>query len=343
MIHIDGSLGEGGGQIVRSALAISMVTARPFRIDNIRANRRKPGLLRQHLTAAKAAAQVCNAQLIGAELGSSSFEFVPGEVQGGEYHFAIGSAGSTTLVLQSILPAIMIADKPSSIVIEGGTHNMYAPTTDFLCNAFIPVLENMGPKVRVELERYGFYPSGGGRIRVNIEPADKMDPLSLTHRGDTVSLNAQASVAALSGDIAKRELRVISKKLDLDDDSLQIRQLDDSFGPGNVVTLIVKSEQLSEVFAGIGELGRSAEQVAKSIVVQVHHYIHSDVPVWKHLADQLMIPCAIAAHRGGGRSEYLTGQLTLHSKTNIQVIRSFLDIPIDVSDVNDRSVRVQIG
>tara|TARA_R110002111_G_scaffold67833_2_gene110308 strand:- start:14836 stop:15852 length:1017 start_codon:yes stop_codon:yes gene_type:complete len=329
MIHIDGSNGEGGGQILRSALALSMVTAQPFRIKNIRANRSKPGLLRQHLTAVNAAAEVCAAQVSGAELGSSAIEFTPEKVKGGEYSFAIGSAGSTTLVLQTILPALMTAPEPSVVVIEGGTHNIYAPSVDFLSKSFLPIIERMGPRVHVEIERHGFYPAGGGRIRVEIDPVAKLTPVSIMERGDILSQSATATVAGLSPDIAKRELEVIVKKLELDEELLRIEQLADSVGPGNVLSIEIQSEHVTEVFTGFGERGRSAERVAKSTVAQVHHYLHKGVPVWSHLADQLMLPFAMT-----GAGEFSTCALTPHSETNASVIEQFLQIKIQTKELD---------
>lgn len=333
MIHIDGSTGEGGGQILRSALALSMVTARPFCIENIRAGRPKPGLLRQHLTAVNAAAAVCGAQVSGAELGSSVIEFNPGEVKGGEYSFAIGSAGSTTLVLQTILPALMTASAPSVVMIEGGTHNTHAPSIDFLCKSFLPIIERMGPRVGVEIERHGFYPAGGGRIRVEIDPVKKLAPVSIMERGDIVAQSAIATVAGLSPDIAKRELNVIAEKLEWEWESLRIEQLADSVGPGNVLSIEIQSEHVTEVFTGFGERGRSAERVAKSTVAQVRHYLHKGVPVWSHLADQLMLPFAMA-----GSGEFGTCALTPHSETNASVIEQFLQIKIQSNEL-DRGLK----
>src|SRR6202140_4872670 len=159
MILIDGSIGEGGGQILRTALGLSMVTGQPFRIENIRAGRDKPGLLRQHLTAVNAAAEICGANVEGAAISSRELSFSPGNVKSGEYTFSIGSAGSTTLVLQTVLPALLAADGPSSLTLEGGTHNPHAPPIDFLEKAFVPLVNRMGPTVHVALERAGFYPA----------------------------------------------------------------------------------------------------------------------------------------------------------------------------------------
>ncbi len=175
-IQIDGSIGEGGGQILRSALALSMVTGKPFRIEKIRAGREKPGLLRQHLTAVNAAAAICSAQIEGAAISSRELSFSPGEIKAGEYTFAVGSAGSTTLVLQTVLPALLCASGPSSLTLEGGTHNPHAPPLDFLERAFVPLITRMGPSVQVAMERAGFFPVGGGRFFVNVEPRASRTP-----------------------------------------------------------------------------------------------------------------------------------------------------------------------
>src|SRR5262245_17125561 len=170
MIIIDGSSGEGGGQILRTALALSLVTGTPFRIQKIRAGRPKPGLLRQHLTAVQAAVEVGSASASGAELGSQELSFWPGKVRAGAYRFAIGPAGSACLVVQTVLPPLLLAGGPSSLVVEGGTHNPFAPPWDFLARAFFPLLQRMGARVSTTLERHGFFPAGGGRLRVEIEP-----------------------------------------------------------------------------------------------------------------------------------------------------------------------------
>ena len=184
MIIIDGSQGEGGGQIVRSSLALSLVTGKPVTIDRIRARRSRPGLMRQHLTAFQAAAQIGNADVEGDSIGSSKVTFQPHDLLPGDYSFNIGTAGSTMLVLQTVLPALMVADGPSTIVLEGGTHNPLAPPFDFLARAYAPLVERLGPRIRMRLERPGFYPAGGGRAVVTIEPARQLVPLNLMERGD---------------------------------------------------------------------------------------------------------------------------------------------------------------
>src|SRR6516225_361743 len=170
-LGIDGSQGEGGGQVLRSSLALALVTGKPVTVDRIRAGREKPGLMRQHLTAVNAAVEICGGHATGAALGSRSITFEPQPVRPGEYRFDVGSAGSATLVLQTVLPALLIAEGPTTLILEGGTHNAWAPPFDFLEKAFVPLVNRMGPHVEVELDRHGFYPAGGGRFRVHIQPA----------------------------------------------------------------------------------------------------------------------------------------------------------------------------
>ncbi len=337
MIHIDGSIGEGGGQILRTALGLSMVTGQSFRIEKIRAGREKPGLLRQHLTAVNAAAAICGATVDGAAIGSRELSFSPAGVAAGEYTFSIGSAGSTTLVLQAILPALLTARGPSSLTLEGGTHNPHAPPIDFLARAFVPLLNRMGPKVHVAMERAGFYPAGGGRVFVNIEPAAKLLPLHLPERGEITRRLAKAVVAALPGSVAVRELEQVQKRLGWTEDQLQIRQLPAEWGPGNLLTLEIESEHVTEVFTGFGARGVSAEAVADEAIEQARAYLGHGAPVGIHLADQLLLPLALA---GGG--SFVTHDPTRHTTTNVETIRLFLPLDISVKPDGRGHSRVEV-
>jgi len=213
LIRIDGSSGEGGGQILRSSLSLSLATGKPFRIENIRAKRERPGLLRQHLTAVLAASEIGGAEVEGATLGSKTLTFIPGTVQSGKHRFVIGTAGSSTLVFQTILPALMMNAGPSSITIEGGTHNQAAPPFDFLEKCFLPVINRLGPKVSVNLQRYGFYPAGGGCFTATVEPCERLSAIDLTERGDMIRRSVLAIVANLSPAIARREIDTVAHLL----------------------------------------------------------------------------------------------------------------------------------
>ena len=338
MITIDGSLGEGGGQILRTSLALSLVTGQPFRIEKIRAGRKNPGLLRQHLTAVKAASEIGQADVKGDTIGSTQLTFTPGAIKPGEYAFAVGTAGSATLVLQTVLPALLVGDgETTTLTLEGGTHNPFAPPFDFLVKAFLPLINRMGAGVTATIERYGFYPAGGGRFVVSLNPALQLHPLELIERGAFTGKAARAIVAHLPFDIAERELSLIGRKLDLPGEALHGETIKTSPGPGNAVTVELTSQHLTEVFTGFGERGVSAEAVANSVVKTAREYIAADVVVGEYLADQLLLPFALA---GGG--SFTTLPLSKHSTTNINVIQKFLDVNFDVTKLSNRAVRVDV-
>lgn len=325
MIYLDGARGEGGGQVLRTALALSLVTGKAFTINHIRGKRKKPGLMRQHLTAVLAAAEIGRAQVRGAEICSDYLEFIPNSVRPGSYRFAIGTAGSCTLVLQTVLPALLLAQEPSELVVEGGTHNPLAPPFDFLHVTFLPLLQKMGADVRTVLERPGFNPAGGGRMRISITPVAELKVLDLSKRGP-VSVTARALSAELPEHIGRRELAVVQEKLNIGDEDVELVQLD-GYGPGNSISVFVHSEQLTETFTGFGEKFMRAEKIANRLVRQVKEYIESEAPVGMYLADQLLIPMALA-----GAGGFRTNRLTLHAVTNMEVIWRFLDIRCTVTE-----------
>jgi RNA 3'-terminal phosphate cyclase (ATP) len=336
-VVVDGSQGEGGGQILRTSLTLSMATGRPFRIERIRAGRKKPGLLRQHLTAVRAAATISAAAVAGDEPGSLSLSFQPGEVRGGEYHFAVGTAGSAALVLQTVLPALLLAPAASRVVVEGGTHNPAAPPFEFLARSFLPVLRAMGAAADLRLIRRGFYPAGGGAIEAMIPPWSARRPLSLVERGPILERRATVLLAHLPAHIAERELAVVARRLGLEADSCTVQQAVDSAGPGNVVLVEIASAQVTEVFASFGEAGVRAEAVAGAAADLARKYLAAGVPVGCHLADQLLLPMALGA---GGR--FRTLPLSRHAQTNADVIRQFTDAAISHESAADRTVSVVV-
>ena len=319
MLLLDGSEGEGGGQILRSALALSLVTGTPFRIDGIRAGRPRPGLMRQHLTAVEAAAAVGRAEVTGAEVGSRSVSFRPGRPRGGDYHFSVGTAGSATLVLQTVLPALITAEEPSTLVLEGGTHNPTSPPFDFLAAAYLPLVGRMGPRVSATLERPGFYPAGGGRLRVVVAPVRDLTPLVLDARGAIVSRRARAVVANLPRSIAEREVAQLARRLGWESAAFSIEERADSAGPGNVVLVEVQAEQVTDVFSGFGEKNVRAETVADRVADEALAYLAGEQPVGPHLADQLVLLLALA--RGGS---FRTTAPTMHTRTQLAVVERFL-------------------
>ncbi len=326
LVKIDGSMGEGGGQVLRSSLALSLITQKPFHIVGIRAGRKKPGLLRQHLTAVKAAARIGAARVQGAELKEQELLFEPTGIFGGSFEFAVGTAGSTTLVLQAVLPALLLADRPSELMLEGGTHNPFAPPFDFLERSFLPVLRRMGAKVNVELIKPGFFPAGGGKMKVRVDPVSNLEPLELLERGSINSRKATARSCNLNPRIAKRELETLRGALSWSPDCFEADVVDDVSGPGNIVVVEIESEQITEVFTGFGRRERRAEQVAGEAVLQVREYLASEAPVGSYLADQLLIPMALAK-----KGKFKTVRTTKHCRTNIDVIESFLNVKFEVT------------
>jgi RNA 3'-terminal phosphate cyclase (ATP) len=328
MIRMDGSSGEGGGQILRSSLSLSLATGKPFRIENIRAKRERPGLLRQHLTAVLAASEIGGAQVEGATLGSKALTFSPTVVRSGTHRFVVGTAGSGTLVFQTILPALMLASGPSTITIEGGTHNLAAPPFDFIEKCFLPVINRLGPKVSVSLERYGFYPAGGGSFTATIEPCKNLSRTDLTERGEIVRRSVLAIVANLSPAIARREIDTVAHLLNWDKECMRAVETRNSVGPGNVVLIEVgTSTGMAELFTGFGRLGASAEAVATEAVKQARAYIVSGAAVGGHLADQLLLPFALA---GGGA--FTASRLDGHATTNMEVISAFLPVRFKICE-----------
>lgn len=324
---IDGSRGEGGGQVLRSSLALSLVTGAPFRMVNVRANREKPGLRRQHLTAAKAAAAVGRAETTGLEVGSREITFRPRGVEPGEYAFSVGTAGSATLVLQTVLPALLTASGPSRLALEGGTHNMMAPPFDFLERAFLPIVSRLGPEVRARLKRYGFYPAGGGLIHVDVTPRGRLERIELLERGGLREVRVRAVVSRLPTRIAEKEVRTAARILGVDARSGSIEEVH-SAGPGNALMVDVESEAVTEVFTAFGRRGVPAEVVARRAAREAEEYLEAGAPVGLHLCDQLLLPMALA---GGGA--FRTMEPTLHATTNMDVIREFLPVDIHAEPV----------
>ena len=338
MITIDGSQGEGGGQILRTSLALSLITGQPFQIERIRAKRQKPGLLKQHLTAVEASKTVGCAEVEGAALSSQTLEFRPGPVTPGNYRFAVGTAGSATLVLQTVLPALATSSGHSALTLEGGTHNPMAPPFDFLARCFMPLINRTGPSVELELRRHGFFPAGGGRFHARIEPAKKLSRLDLLERGSIRSRQARILVSKLPEEVGQRELAVVRDELKWREDECAIEAAQYPVGSGNAVVLAIETEHVTEVFTGFGERGRPAEEVAKSAIEAAKVWLEAGVPVDEHLADQLLIPMALA---GGG--SFRTTKPSLHLTTNAEVIQRFLPVTIHVQQESELGWRITAG
>lgn len=338
LIVIDGSQGEGGGQILRTSLALSAVTGTPFRAINIRAKRRKAGLLRQHLTAVRAAATVACAELHGAELRSGEIEFRPGTITHGEHSFAVGTAGSSTLVFQTVLWPLIVAPGRSRLVFEGGTHNPMAPPFEFLSRTFLPLMRSLGLVLEARLEQAGFNPAGGGRFVVELEGGRRPAPLALDERGAIVRREALAMVANIPRRVGTRELDVIKRELSWGRDECRVVELDGR-GPGNALCLVVESEALTEVVTSFGDKGVPAEKVAERAVAELRPWLDAGVPVGEHLADQLLIPMALAA-LDDHTPHYVSATPSLHTRTNAEVIGRFLPVKFEFDALDKQRTRV---
>ena len=326
MITLDGSLGEGGGQVLRSALSLSLVTGEPFKINNIRGKRSKPGLMRQHVTAVEAACVISGSECSGLTVGASELEFRPGRVTPGEYRCAVGTAGSTGLVLQTVLMPLILANGPSRLILEGGTHNMLAPPFDFIERTFLPVINRMGPSVSARIVRHGFYPRGGGRIEVDITPAP-LSPTDCVERGEQFGVSGQAVFTGLPLEIADRMLARARRDLsDWPDSAFAVRELPADQGPGVILMLEAQYANVTEVVSGFGQLGVPAERLAKTSAARMKGYIEASAFAGPYLADQLVLPFVLA---GGG--SLTTVKPSQHTLTAIDIAKRFTGRRIELT------------
>lgn len=337
LIVLDGSQGEGGGQILRSALSLSMATGKPFRIGRIRAGRAKPGLKRQHLTCVRAAARACSAVVEGAEPGSTALSFRPGPMAPGEYHFSVGGAGSSTLVFQTVFPALILAGKPFRLHLEGGTHNPLAPCLDFLAEAYLPCMRAMGVGYDLSIERVGFFPAGGGKWSIEARPPAALAPLRITERGAALSHGATVHWSRIPAGHAERQGARLAEALGWDPGSITLVEAPGSFGPGNVVTATLRFAGATEVITAFNIAGASPEAVADGLAADVRRFLSHAAPVGAHLADQLLLPMAL-----GGGGTFRTVSPTSHTLTNIAIVGKFLPEPISVVARADALVDVVV-
>ena len=335
-VDIDGSHGEGGGQVLRTSLALAIVTGRKLRMRRIRAGRKKPGLQRQHLACVEAAARLCGATVGPVDVGAQELVFAPGSDRPRELAIDIGTAGSATLVAQTILVPAIVRGEPLHAVITGGTHNPLAPPFEFLDRIFAPHLRAMGADVTFTLERHGVLPDGGGRLVLDVR-GGALRPIEVMRAGRVVARRATAIVARLPRHVAERELAVAQERLA--EPACEVRELPDD-GPHNVFMAEVELESgARELATAHGRKGYPAEDVADDALDELEDFLEAGVPVGAHLADQLLLPLAVA---GGGRFRTL-GPLSLHATTNIEVIQQFLDVPIRTEPAGPGVVDVILG
>ena len=337
MIEIDGTHGEGGGQILRTSLSLAALTGKTVHITRIRAGRRKPGLMRQHLACVKAAAEITGGTLSGAELNSQEITFAPGKIRAGDYRFQVGTAGSTILIAQTVIPVLLAADGVSHVVIEGGTHADNAPIYDFFEQVYLPTLRRMGAEVTAELDAVGFYPAGGGRIRLEIRPVTQWKRFDCLETGAL----RRATLTALGHDIEPKILtdeialcsRALAGKIELEGQAID----PGSAGPGNVLFAKLEYEHITELFSVCGGFEIPRRQVGERVAGLVGKYLMLGAPVGRFLADQLLLPMSVGA---GGR--FLTQPPTKHTTTNNDVIRQFLPVEIELVNCENGTFIIEV-
>ncbi len=325
MLYLDGSHGEGGGQIVRTALSLAALLRVPVRIENIRAGRPKPGLRAQHLTAVKALAALTQAEVEGAALHSRELTFMPGSPRPGHYAFDVaettGSAGAVTLVVQALLPVLLQAPGKSVVTITGGTHVPWSPPAHYLMEVFLPLLGRMGARVSLTLERWGFYPRGGGRVRLEVDPAPVLEPLVLDQPPLREAFRGLSAAARLPEHIIRRQAARLKARLW--PDLPVVEQAPQSLDPGSVVFLWGPGAG----FSGLGAKGKPAEQVADEVADAYLHFAAQKAAVDRHLADQVLLYLPLAR----GTSRLTTEAVTPHLLTNQWVVAQFFGSRVQVS------------
>lgn len=339
LVTIDGAHGEGGGQILRTSLTLSVLTGRPVKIENIRAGRSKPGLQPQHLAAVRASAAISAAQLGGAEIGSTQLLFEPlSHAVPGTYHFEIGTAGAATLVAQTVLLPLALASAPSHITITGGTHVPFAPTAEYLSEIYCPLLSVYGLEAQFAFPHIGFFPRGGGSVQLSIQPSAQLLPMTHTERGYLKSLTAQITTAHLPPDIAARGIAALRERLKLPAEvRIESREVPSS-GPGAAVFLIAECEGVKAGFSGIGSRGKRMESVIAEACAAFDFWYQSGAACDEHLADQIALPMALVP----ALSRWTTSRVTDHLRSVLWVLQHFLPIEVHLEENFDGSGTISL-
>jgi RNA 3'-terminal phosphate cyclase (ATP) len=330
-VSIDGSTGEGGGQILRTALALSCITGKTLHIENIRAARRNPGLAKQHISCVRAICQICSSSCRGAALRSQVLDFQPGPVQGGDFDFDIGSAGSASLVIQTVLPALFLADKLSTVTVTGGTHNPLAPPFDFLAETFLPAVASADFISTCKLLKHGFAPAGEGKITFNVSTwrknAHKI--IDLCEPLEKPEISARIYTAKLPENIVRKQRELLCQS-NLYFKCIKHIEVTDSAGPGNCVMIQLSGNDHTTIFTAFGQCGKPSYKVIKEVVTLTKDFLESGAAVDRFLADQLLIYMAISK-----AGYFTTNELTTHLTTNMEVIKNFLDVTFSIDKQNE--------
>lgn len=319
-VHIDGSFGEGGGQVLRTSLSLAAITGKRLHIDKIRANRPKPGLAKQHLTCVEGVCAVCGGDSRGAEVGSTALDFKPGEIRAGDYRCDIGSAGSASLVIQTVMPVLFCAGGSSRIAVTGGTHNAWAPPFDFIKESFLPAIAARGFKAESRLTRYGFFPAGGGEIVFEVWPKQEGTGggIELCELIANPKISARIYTSKLPIHITDKQRKLLLSS-GLNFETVEHIEVKDSISAGNCVVIRLIGDNRTTVFTGFGSRGKPSEKVINEVVSEARDYLNSGAAIDHYLADQLLIYMAM---RKAGR--FTTNELSSHLTTNIEVIKKFL-------------------
>ncbi len=331
MIELDGSTLEGGGQILRTACALTAITKKPCHVFNIRKGRPKPGLMPQHLLGIQALAKLCDGKLEGDFLGSAEIKFYPGEISAKGLHLKIETAGSLNLVLQTLIPPALFAPQPIKIIFDGGaTDTFFSPTIDHFYYIFLKILEKMGGKVEINILRRGYYPEGGARVEVKVFPS-KLKNLNLTERGSLkkILIISGASNTLKERKVAERQMagiREILGKLKLPVEE-KIKYYDTRC-QGSQICLVAEFENTVIGTDNLGKLGKRAEDVGKEVALELLKEQKSETCLDKHLADQILPYLALAS----GKSRVTVSEITNHCKTNIWVIEKFIDGKFEIKN-----------
>ncbi|MGQ9787750.1 MAG: RNA 3'-terminal phosphate cyclase [Candidatus Hadarchaeaceae archaeon] len=346
MIEIDGSMGEGGGAVLRTALALGAVIRQPIRIFNIRARRDKPGLQAQHLCGVETLVKIARGEARGAALNSTELTFIPGEIKGGRYRVEIGTAGSTTLVLQIIMPAAAFADGPVDIEIRGGTDNPMAPPIDYFKNVTVPMLRRMGYRCEIDCLRRGHYPRGGGIVRARIEPVEQLRAISLVSQGRVLRVAGIAHAVRLPSRVANRIAHAASLELmksvrapvEIHCESYQIGQ-DPHLAPGAGLTLWAETDSGAVVgTSSLGEPGKPSEKVGREAALDLIEQLRTGMACDRYLSDQLIPYLALAE----GNSEITCTSLTSHSLTNLELVYKVLGVDFRFSGEPGRPGKIKV-
>lgn len=326
MILVDGSYGEGGGQIIRTAISLSALTGKSVKINNIRAKRTPPGLKAQHLTGVKAVAELCNAKLSGAEVGSTEITFEPGKINGGTYDWNIGTAGSITLVIQALMPAMLFSKKDFSVSITGGTNVTTSPPIEYFQHIFCDFMHKMGAKLKLDIMQYGFYPKGGGRIKLRVCPAE-LKPIEILERGELKQTDIQDSIASKdleNAKVAERQVIGFKKEFGKSNYKKIVTAYVETLSTGSCIHAHNSYENCKIGSEALGERGKKAEIVGEECAQKLKKEIEFDSTLDEHMLDQIIPYMAIL----GGTFKF--GKLSSHAETNIWVAEKFLPVKFEI-------------